>query len=607
MDAAPPVDSGEQPVAVRRVSRVATGTAWVVTAIAVAAAAVVLWMNLDREPTRVLKTSIPPPEERSFHIPGIAPGPAALSPDGTKIVFSARDADGTVQLYMRSLDASQAHVMSGTEGAQYPFWSPDSRWVGFFTQRDETLKKVDAAGGPPITVCPAEDGKGGSWGSDGVIIFAPSAGEPLHRVSASGGVSEAITEIDRSRHNSHRHPRFLPDGRRFLYMARGTSSQDNTIMVGSLDGGIDKEIVRTVAQAEYASGYLFFMRDQSLMAQPFDVDALEFAGEAQPVAEATLTIVAAALGIFTVSPSGLLAYHTGEVNASVYPGWYDRSGREVGTLGDSAEYVTLSLAPNGREAALSVVAHGSGTFDIWTYDLGRDLKTRFTFDDGMDFWPVWAPDGKTLTFASDRAGSFDIYTMGIGGVRGAEPLLEADEDLYPTGWSPDGKWLVYMRQDEETGFDAWALPVADGGDPVPLRVQPGMDVPGGVSPDGRWLTYSSSESGELEVYVAPFPEASRRWQVSTSGGVYPFWCGDGEEIVYQQFDGRLMSVAVELEEETVRLGETTPLFDLSSPENLGAAYAPSADCERFLVIPPGENTDTTLLNLVVGWPQELEE
>ena len=197
--------------------------------------------------------------------------------------------------------------------------------------------------------------------------------------------------------------------------------------------------------------------------------------------------------------------------------------------------------------------------------------------------------------------------MGIGGVRGAEPLLEADEDLYPTGWSPDGKWLVYMRQDEETGFDAWALPVADGGDPVSLRVQPGMDVPGGVSPDGRWLTYSSSESGELEVYVAPFPEASRRWQVSTSGGVYPFWCGDGEEIVYQQFDGRLMSVAVELGEDAVRLGETTPLFDISSPENLGAAYVPAADCERFLVIPPGENTDTTLLNLVVGWPQELEE
>jgi Tol biopolymer transport system component len=607
MDEEGEVDGATVAVPAGGSSRLMSFGGWTVAMVAVIAAALLLWSQSGRETQRLLRSSIPPPSETSFHIPGIAPGPAALSPDGTKMVFSARDQDGLVQLYLRSLDAPQAHVLSGTDGAQYPFWSPDSKWVAFFTQQDETLKKVDAAGGPPITICSAEDGKGGSWGAEGVIVFTPSSGTPLHRVSASGGVSEQITEIDRTRHNSHRHPRFLPDGRRFLYMARATSTQDNTIMIGSLDGDLDKEIVRTVAQAEYANGHLFFMRDQSLMAQAFDVDSLEFTGDAQPVAEATLTIVGAALGIFSVSPAGLLAYHTGEVNETVKPMWYDRSGRELSPLGDPGEYVTLALSPDGRSAALSVVVHASGTFDLWTYDLVRDLKTRFTFDEGMDIWPVWSPDGQTLAFASDREGTYDIYRMGIGGVRGAEPLLEAETNIYPIDWSGDGEWIVYMQEAEETGLDIWALPLIENGEPVPVRTQPSMDAAGGVSPDGRWLTYFSDESGEFEVYVTPFPEAGRRWQASTNSGFYPFWCADGREIVYQQIDGQLMSVDIELGDNAVTLGETRPLFGISTPENLGPAFAPTADCERFLVIPPGENSDTTLLNLVVGWPQLLEE
>ncbi|HSN57326.1 MAG TPA: hypothetical protein VLT32_21840, partial [Candidatus Sulfomarinibacteraceae bacterium] len=533
--------------------------------------------------------------------------PAALSPDGTRIVFSARDEDGAVRLYLRVLDQPEARVLSGTETAQYPFWSPDSRWIGFFAQQDESMKKVDAAGGPPITLCAAPNGKGGSWGKDDVIVFTPNATTPLHRVSASGGESQPVTEIDRGRHNSHRHPRFLPDGRHFLYIARGISAAESVIKVGSLDGGVDRELTAATVQAEFAGGFLFFVRDRSLMAQPFDSKRLVLEGEASPVGEAVLTIPAAALGIYTVSPAGLLAYHTGSVEAAVAPAWYDRAGREISTLGDPGEYNSVVLSPDGRTAAFTVIMGSSGTFDIWLYDLARDLKSRFTFDDGMDWMPAWAPDGGSLAFASDRSGSFDLYRMAIGGVRGPELLVASDRDLTTRSWSPDGRWVIYAKEEEETSFDIWAAPADGDGDPRVVRAQPGLDVPGSVSPDGRWLSYISDESGTFEVYITPFPDASRRWQASTASGIYHAWCEGGRELVYQQVDGRLMSLEVELGADSVRLGQSTPLFDIAPPEPTGPAFAPSPDCQRFLVIPKGEATETTLLNLVAGWPRVLED
>jgi serine/threonine protein kinase/Tol biopolymer transport system component len=579
---------------------------WVVAAVVLAAVAVMFFTRGDTEPVAVYRTSIPPPEGAAFHLAAISPGAATVSPDGTRVVFSARDEDGAVRLFLRAFDQPEAIVMSGTEGAQFPFWSPDSRWVAFFTQQDGTLKKADASGGPPITICDAQNGKGGSWGVDGDIVFSPNAGTPLHRVASSGGESKPITEIDRSRHNSHRHPRFLPDGRHLLYLARGVNGAESAVMIASLDGGDERELMRNLVQAEYAAGHLFFVRDQTLMAQPFDPGRLELRGEATPVAEQALTIPAAAFGVYSVSAAGVLTYHVGAIEAVVAPIWYDRSGREIERLGDPGEYNTVALSPDDRNAAFAVTPGVSGTVDIWTYDLERDLKTRFTFDDATDYLPVWAPDNQKIAFASDRAGSMQIYGMGIGGVEGPELLVESDSDVTPRGWSPDGRWLVYSKQDEETAVDIWAVEI-EGGEPLQLRAQRGVEVPGGISPDGRWLAYFSDESGRFEVYVTPFPDAGRRWQASTDSGVFPFWRADGRELVYQRFDGRLMSVEVDLAEDSVRFGDTVELFDVAPPDALGPAFAPSADCQRILVIPKGEASGTTLLNLMVGVPEVLRE
>jgi Tol biopolymer transport system component len=588
-------------------SRMVSRLGWIVAVLGLGAAAVLLWLRAGGEPGRVYRTSIPPPQDTTFHLAAISPGATMLSPDGTRLVFSARDQDGAVRLYLRALDQPEARVMSGTEGAQFPFWSPDSRWIAFFTQQDGTLKKADASGGPPITLCEAQNGKGGSWGADGTIVFAPNSGTPLQKVSSAGGEAQEITEVDRTRHNSHRHPRFLPDGKHFLYLARGVSHSESAVMVGSLDGEVDREIMRSGVQAEYAAGHIFFARDQTLMVQPFDADSLALAGEAKPVAEQALTIPAAAYGVYSVSPAGLLTYHVGAIEAEVAPRWHDREGQEIERLGEAAEYNTVALSPDNRSAAFTVTPGASGTIDIWIYDLERDLKTRFTFDEATDYLPLWAPDGQSIAFASDRSGVQKIYRMGVGGVRGAEVLLEAENDLTPRGWSPDGRWLVYEKYDEETNSDIWALSLDGDGEPRLLRAQRGIDVPGAVSPDGRWLSYYSDESGRFEVYVTPFPEAGRRWQASTDSGVFPYWCKGGRELVYQRFDGRLMSVEVELGADTVRFGDTVELFDIAPPDALGPAFAPSSDGKRILVIPKGETTSPTLLNLVVGWPQLLEE
>ncbi len=570
---------------------------------AIAVAALALW---PEPPPPILKATIPPPESGGFHLNGLNPGPAVFSPDGSKIAFSATNTDGVVRLYVRSLDASQAHLLSGTEGAQYPFWSPDSRWVGFFTQVDGTLKKIEATGGPPLTLCEAADGKGGAWNREGVILFTPSSGTPIHRVSAAGGESVAITDIDEEVHNSHRHPRFLPDGRRFLFMARGAGSKPSTVMAGSLDGDEPRPIIESPIQAEFASDHLLFVRDATLMARPFDPEELEFTDEAIPLAEDVLRISAASLAVFSSSENGSLLYQTGSAVAGTTIEWRDRSGQISGSLGEPAVVRAVMVSPDDTMAAV-VQAEESGAYDIWMQDIERDLRTRFTFDPGVEFWPAWSSDSQYLYFYSDREGTGDIYRKAVGGVGEVELVYSSERDKFPSSISPDGRYLAYSTPNPETQLDLFVLPLEEGGEPFPFRQTEFSEGVGMISPDGRWIAYTSNESGDWQVYVSTFPEPGRRWQVSTNPASYTFWRADGRELVYAELTGNLVSVEVDPTGETFQIGQSQPLFPIAPSSAGGAWFSTTSDADRILVVPNQAQQGDNLLNLVVNWPAELEK
>jgi Tol biopolymer transport system component len=591
-----------EPDAPPRWRRLVPWAAAATTALALAAA-VVLRPTIE---AAVIKATIPPPDGTNFDLRAANPGPAVVSPDGTKIAFTALDDDSETRIFVRRLDAGKAHALSGTEGAQYPFWAPDSRWLGFFTQPDDVLRKIDTTGGPPITLCPASNGKGGSWSEAGVIVFSPDAGSPLQRVSSAGGEAVDLTTRDPERHNSHRLPWFLPDGNRFLFVARGVTGEESALMVGSLDGGEPVEILRNDTQAAYASGRLIFVRDQTLMAQPFDPNRLELTGEAQPVAEDVLVIPGAALAVFGVSDNGVLTFQTGSAIAETALEWRDRAGRATGVLGDPALYRLALLSPDGEHVAAQVTDMETGAFDLWIYEVARNIRTRFTFDPMADVAPVWSADGSIVYFASNRDNLFSVYRKPLSGVGEVEPVVRLDGNTFPESISPDGRYLMVLTDGDETGGDMVLVDLQDDGRATAFR-STGFNEGGAlISPDGRWVAYHSDESGNFEVYVTTFPVPGRRWQISSGNGVYPLWTDGGRQIVYSDFAGGLAAVRVDGSGETFDVGEEEALFTAESPEQGGPYYSVSGDGERFLVVPGVTQKADTLLNLIVNWPSTLD-
>jgi len=557
-------------------------------------------------PPRVIMATVAPPEGTTFGLRSVNPGPAVVSPDGRKLAFTAVGEEGETLLYVRNLDAGVAHVLSGTEGAQYPFWAPDSRWLGFFTQPEDLLRKIDTNGGPPITLCGASNGKGGSWSPDGVIVFAPDSGSSLSRVPAAGGEPVAATTLDNDRHNSHRLPWFLPDGRHFLFLARGNTNSESAIMVGSLDSDEVTELTINESQAIYASGQLLFVRDRTLMAQPFNPETLTTTAEAVPVAEDVLIIPGAALAVFGASQEGVLTYQTGDAETHTTLEWRDRNGLAAGELGDRALYRVARLSPDGRYAVAQLEDTETGTDELWVYEIERNIRTRFTFDPASDVAPVFSSDGRDIYFASDRGENFSIYRKPMSGVGEVELLYSTDVNCFPESVSPDGAYLTMMVGSEKTRGDLFLLPLPEEGEPIVFRQTEFNESGSKISPDGRWVVYHSDESGGFEVYVTTFPVAGRRWQVSSNGGVYPEWRADGREIVYSDFSGDLVAVQVDGEGETFLVRASETLFNIQSPAAGGSYFSVASDAESFLVVPGASQQAGTLLNLVVNWPAQVE-
>jgi Tol biopolymer transport system component len=578
---------------------------WAAAGVLAVAFAAAMWSVLGRE-QQVIAATVAPAEGTNFHLNPASPGPAAVSPDGLSIAYSARDADGEVLLYVRRIDAPQPQAFSDTQNAAYPFWSPDSRWIGYFNRADGTLKKIDTRGGPPITLCRAPNGKGGSWNSDGMIVFAPDANGPLMRVSSAGGDPSKLTEIDAERHNSNRHPRFLPDGRHLLYLARGVTPPQSTLMAVDTEGGESTDIMSLVTQAEYANGHLLFVREGALMAQAFDPTKLEFTGDAVPVSEGVLVVSGASLATFSASDTGILSYITGQADMQSELEWRDRAGTIDGTLGDPSSYRSLVVSPDDTMAAVLVTDMTIGTDDIWIFDLERNLRSRFTFDPALDVFPIWSPDSRSLYFASNREGKQGVFRKDIAGAGTVELILEHDRNLWPSSVSPDGRWLLFSSPGEGTGEDISVVSLDDTSERTPFRHTEFQEAGAVFSPDGRWVAYHSDESEEFEVYVTPFPGPGRRWQVSTSSGAYPQWSADGSQIVFTRMNGVLVSARVQADGETFEVLGEDELFSMRPPEAGGPYFSIASDAERVLIIPGTSERADSLLHLLVNWPTALE-
>ncbi len=594
------------PVVRRRKSR--ERLAWLIAAAALVVAAVLtgIVVRTGRKPERIVRSAIPPPEGTNFWLESNGPGPAIVSPDGRQVAFTAVDGAGKVNLYVRSLDAAEAHAVSGAEGAQYPFWSPDGRSIGFFVAGK--LKTVDAAGGSALTLCAAPEGKGGAWSSAGIIVFAPTPTGPLFKVSEKGGEAVAVTKLDVARgDDSHRHPRFLPDGKHFVYVARSqkNASEGNLVVAASLDGGPEKVLLRSPATAVYASGRLLYLREATLMARPFDAGRLTFTGDAVPVADKILMpAVGTCIGVFSASENGVLVYQTARGELTSRLQWITRDGKADGTLGDSAAYRVVALSPDGKQAVAVVQDVAAGTHDLWLVDVTRGVRTRFTFDPADDVSPLWSLDGRAIVFSSNRKGHYDLYRKALDGAAEEEALLVSLADKYAAAWPTGGASLLFFETAKDVGVDIRTLALDGSRTTEPWLRTKFNEIPNSLSPDGRWLPFSSEESGRWEVYVTSFPRAGRKWQISNEGGAYAFWRPDGREIIYQDLGGMLRAVPVTVRGENLEVGLPVSLFRSTGPSPFGPEFSPTADHQRFLVVGEGQKPNA-LLDLVVNWPLQL--
>ncbi len=491
--------------------------------------------------------SIAPPDNTFFTVGTVAVAPfPAVSPDGRHIAFVAtKVGTNPRRIWVRSLDSPDARELPGTEGAIGPFWSPDSRQIGFFAEGK--LKRVEYSGGPALVVSNVADfASGGTWNRDGTILFAQRPTGGLSRVSASGGEATPVTTPDASRKEMRHHcPYFLPDGRHFLYLAEPPS----TIWVASLDSKETKQLPNTDSMAVYASpGYLLFVRQATLMGQAFDAAHLALQGEPFRIAE-NVRFIGNGNGngaaAFSVSDTGVLVYRSGANISAVKTVWFDRTGRELEPINQTGDSRNPRLSPDDSRIAVQRQDPG-GRGDIWVIDLARGTNSRVTFNATDESYPIWSPDGTRIVYASNQNGKLDLYQKASTGAGNEELVLKSDQDKLPVDWSSDGKLLLFRSTDPKTLFDLWILPLNGDRKPVPFAQAPFNEAWASFSPDGKWIAYSSDESGNYQVYVQPFPPTGDKTQISVDIGLTPFWRRDGKELFFLTSDNRVFSVDVEL-------------------------------------------------------------
>ncbi|MGH9937755.1 MAG: hypothetical protein ACREAM_16030, partial [Blastocatellia bacterium] len=540
----------------------------------------------------------------------------AVSPNGRYIVYSALpiSAQGRNEgpLWLRRLDSAEAKPLPGTQGGISPFWSPDSRFIAFFA--NGRLRKIDVSGAAVVTICESRDSLPGSWNREGVILFGPPH---LRRVAATGGQAVALNPFADGE-TSHHSPRFLPDGKHFLYFSRNQDQQNDGIYVASLESGAKRKLVLkgAVLAAYVSTGDLLFMREHMLMAQRFDLERLEIMGEPVQVTEQTANSTGGLpplpFAAFSASENGVLVW---KVRASepdkTQLTWFDRSGKRLGTVGDSAAHSGPTFSPGEDRLAVAMADPKTKTRDLWTMQPLLGASSRLTFDPGDDFNPRWTPDGKWIIFTSTRRGPRNIYRKLADGTGAVEQLLESNESLHVEDISPDGRFLLFNFYLGKAAPDLGVLSLNGERRRAPFLSAKHREVEARFSPNGRWVAYCSWETGEPRIFVRSFPpdggDSGGKWQVSNKDGNQPQWRADGKELFYLE-GNTLMAVEVNTDGASFSAGAPKPLFSMNiEAEMRRNRYIATKDGQRFLGVLRAATAIETTISVQINWLAALKQ
>jgi Tol biopolymer transport system component len=581
--------------------------AWALAALAALAAGGLFLARGAGEPAapRVIRATLPLPAGVAIELDGERAGMPAVSPDGRRVAFGAREGSGPMRIWVHDLGTALARPLPGTEEGYRPFWSPDGRKIGFFTWSH--LATTPADGGAVARLAPARDARGGTWSPNGTILFSPFATGPLLSISDRGGATRPATGSEEEvGTGTHRFPQFLPDGEHFVYLDRSgrIGSGAGGVMVGKLGGTAPPtRLLEGATNAVFAGEHLLYSRDGALVAQPFDTKRLALGGEPRVLVDDLLFNRRFAYGVFSASESGVLAFLTGTEKHLCRLVWRDRAGRalgELGTPGSISGLGGLALSRDGRRAAVGRVDEEASDADIWLYDVERGTETRLARQGTDESDPLFTPDGDTLYYGSSDEGGSAIVRRDLAS--GAETTLVSAKGAYgigPMSLSPDGASLTYDARNRQASADVVLRPTGGEGEPRLLAATPGDDAYGQISPDGRWLVWASDESGRYEVYVAPFPAGGSKVRVSREGGIQPRWHPGGGELFFKTPDNVLTAVPIETGTGTVSVGTPVPLFPIV--EFYGWTYDVTADGTRFLVREPLAEGDASPITLLTDW------
>ena len=588
-----------RPVAARRRSR--ERVAW-------ALVAVLGLVAIGQAVVRFARPAPPPPASVRFDIEAPAGvtsfGSPRISPDGKYIAFNGQDTTGLAMIWVRPMNSLEAYRLPGTEACNRPFWSPDSRFIGFFA--NGKLKRIPVTGGPPLTVCDFGPGADGCWGADVSILFDGRSGDSIQVVAAGGGIPTGATVIDRSRDEvGHGWPFFLPDGKRFVYIAFRNDSPSE-IRLAALGSTKSTFLTEGNSRVEYVEpGYLIFERGGTLLAQPFDAGAGELSGDPFPLTEGIGT-GEVGLAHFSGSTTGTLIFTGGDESLRQLV-WLDRQGRVLEKIGSPTQCFDPALSPDERSVAMEIYDSQKDGSDLWIVDLKRRVPTRLTFDPSFDYCPMWSADGSRIVFTSDRDREGGVFIKNSSGTTAEVKLMKSDGRLIVNDWSPDGRTILAQIRRPNTIWDLVTFD-ATGNGPIQDQIAtPFIEMNSRFSPDGHYFAYQSNESGRSEVYVATFPAGRGKWQVSNEGAREPFWRQDGKELYYLTLDHHVVAVDVSFGS-SAEIGTPKRLFAAPTPRsgNDRNRYVPSRDGQRFLVVALPESEKVPPTTVVLNWAAELK-